>query len=50
MRPKTSMVEGYLKDECIGFVMEHLARKLMPYIEEYGMLKDKSQMYMMTMW
>jgi hypothetical protein len=25
-RPKAFMVEGYLKDECIGFVTEYLQR------------------------
>jgi hypothetical protein len=25
-RPKASMAEGYVKDECIGFIIEYLQR------------------------
>jgi hypothetical protein len=41
-RPEASMVEGYLKDECIGFITEYLQRfdivqrRVWDIYEEYG--------------
>lgn len=56
-RPKASMVEGYLKDECIGFVTEYLQRfdtmhrRMWDADEEYGdveeILEGIGQTYMM---
>jgi hypothetical protein len=45
-RPEASMVEGYVKDECIGFVMEYLQRfdvvqrQVWDAEEEYGDVEE----------
>ena len=61
-RPEASMAEGYLKDECIGFVTEYLQRfeaiqrRVWDAEEEYGdaeeVLEGAGCAYMMTtsMW
>jgi hypothetical protein len=40
---EASMAEGYLKDECLGFVTEYL-QSLMLFIGEYGMPKKSMEM------
>ncbi len=57
-RPEASMAEGYLKDECIGFVTEYLQqfttvhRRVWDAKEEYGdaeeVLEGAGRTYMMT--
>jgi hypothetical protein len=57
-RPEASMVEGYLKDECLGFVTEYLQRFDVVYRrvwdaeEEYGdveeVLEGARKPYLMT--
>jgi hypothetical protein len=57
-RPEASMAEGYLKDECIGFVIEYLQRfdvvkqRVWDADEEYGdaeeVLEGKGRPYVMT--
>jgi hypothetical protein len=45
-RPEASMAEGYLKEECIGFVMEYLQRfdvvhrRVWDVDEEYGDVEE----------
>jgi len=57
-RPEASMAEGYLKDECLGFVIEYLQqfeavqRRVWDAEEEYGdveeVLEGAGRAYMMT--
>jgi hypothetical protein len=57
-RPEASMVEGYLKDECLGFVTEYLQRfdvvhrQVWDAKEEYGdteeVLEGAGKSYLMT--
>jgi hypothetical protein len=57
-RPEASMAEGYLKDECIGFVMEYLQRfdavhqRVWDAEEEYGdaeeVLEGAGRAYVMS--
>jgi hypothetical protein len=57
-RPEASMVEGYVKDECIGFIMEYLQRfdvveqREWDVDEEYGdaeeVLEGGGKPYIMT--
>jgi hypothetical protein len=57
-RPEASMVEGYLKDECLGFVTEYLQRfdvvhrRVWDAEEEYGdaeeVLEGAGKPYLMT--
>jgi hypothetical protein len=58
-RPKAFMVEGYLKDECIGFITEYLQRfdaiqrQVWDAEEEYGdveeVLEGVGKEYVMTL-
>jgi hypothetical protein len=58
-RPKASMAEGYLKDECIGFITEYLQRfdaiqrQVWDAEEEYGdveeVLEGVGKEYVMTL-
>jgi hypothetical protein len=57
-RPKASMAEGYVKDECIGFIIEYLQRfdiverRVWEADEEYGdveeVLEGSGKPYIMT--
>jgi hypothetical protein len=57
-QPKASMAEGYLKDECLGFVTEYLQRFDVVHMrvwnaeEEYGdaeeVLEGARKSYLMT--
>jgi hypothetical protein len=57
-RPEASMAEGYVKEECIGFVTEYLQRfdvvqrRVWDADEEYGdieeVLEGAGKPYMMT--
>jgi hypothetical protein len=57
-RPEASMAEGYLKDECLGFVTEYLQRfdvvhrRVWDAEEEYGdaeeVLEGVGKLYLMT--
>jgi hypothetical protein len=57
-RPKASIAEGYLKDECLGFVTEYLQRfdvvhrQVWDAEEEYGdveeVLEGVGKPYLMT--
>jgi hypothetical protein len=57
-RPEASMAEGYLKDECLGFVTEYLQRfdvvhrRVWDAKEEYGdveeVLEGVGKPYLMT--
>jgi hypothetical protein len=57
-RPEASMAEGYLKDECLGFVTEYLQRfdvvhrRVWDAEEEYGdaeeVLEGVGKPYLMT--
>jgi hypothetical protein len=57
-RPEASMAEGYLKDECIGFITEYLQRfdvvqrRVWDADEEYGdaevVLEGAGKSYVMS--
>ena len=57
-RPEASMAEGYVQEECLGFVMEYLQRfdvveqRVWDADEEYGdaeeVLKSSTKLYIMT--